>query len=64
MSTMMLLAAASVAAQQPAAKPVASCKADGKCGGMAYTGESFVACKRDDRGFGTNCPTVGCISLP
>jgi len=45
-------------------KDVASCKADGKCGGMAYTGESFVACKRDDRGFGTNCPTVGCISLP
>ncbi len=41
----------------------ASCMADPKCGGMPYKGESFVACKFDDRGFGQNCPTVGCKSL-
>jgi hypothetical protein len=44
-------------------RDVASCKADSRCGGMAYTGESLVACKRDARGFGENCPTVGCVSL-
>jgi hypothetical protein len=41
---------------------VASCKADARCGGMPYRGESFVACKHDARGFGENCPTVGCVS--
>jgi hypothetical protein len=44
-------------------KDVASCRADPRCGGIAYRGESFAACQLDDRGFGTNCPTVGCISL-
>lgn len=42
---------------------VALCKADARCGGMPYRGESFVACKLDARGFGENCPTVGCVSL-
>jgi len=44
-------------------KDVASCKADNGCGGIAYQGESLVACKRDARNFGINCPTVGCVSL-
>jgi hypothetical protein len=30
---------------------------------MRYRGESVVRCLFDARGFGTNCPTVGCISL-
>jgi hypothetical protein len=44
-------------------RDVASCRADPRCGGRPYTGESVVACKRDARGFGENCPTVGCVSL-
>jgi hypothetical protein len=42
---------------------VDSCRADDRCGGLPYRGESFAACQFDDRGFGTNCPTVGCVSL-
>src|SRR6478736_5901051 len=38
---------------------VASCRADARCGGRAYAGESVVACRSDARGFGLNCPTVG-----
>ncbi len=43
-------------------KDAASCKADARCNGMRYRGESVVACQYDARGFATNCPTVGCIS--
>jgi hypothetical protein len=43
-------------------KDAASCKADPRCVGMPYRGESVVACQYDARGFGTNCPTVGCKS--
>lgn len=43
-------------------KNVDACKADPKCVGMPYRGESVVACQYDERGFGTNCPTVGCKS--
>ncbi len=43
-------------------KDVATCRADKKCKGMKYTGESLVACKDDGTGFTSNCPTVGCIS--
>ena len=42
----------------------ASCKADPKCFGMPYRGESVVACILDTRGFASNCPTVGCTSTP
>ena len=42
---------------------LASCRADPRCGGKAFHGESLVACSFDERGFGTNCPTVGCESL-
>ncbi len=42
----------------------AACKADMRCYGLPYRGESFVACRFDQRGFGLNCPTVGCISKP
>ena len=45
-------------------KDVASCKGDPACFGMPYRGESLVACKFDERGFATNCPTVGCTSAP
>ncbi len=41
-------------------KSTATCKADRKCYGMPYKGESFVACIFDERGFASNCPTVGC----
>ncbi len=41
---------------------VASCRADARCKGMKYRGESVVACKDDGSGFATNCPTVGCLS--
>jgi hypothetical protein len=44
-------------------KDTASCRADPRCGGIPYRGESVVACKLDARGFGENCPTVGCVSL-
>jgi len=40
----------------------ASCRADARCVGMPYRGESFVACQPDGHGFWTNCPAVGCIS--
>ena len=43
-------------------RDTASCKADARCKGMRYRGESVVACKYDERGFATNCPTVGCTS--
>ncbi|MDQ0468976.1 hypothetical protein [Labrys wisconsinensis] len=41
---------------------VESCRRDQACTGMAYRGESLIACRRDERGFGLNCPTVGCKS--
>ncbi|HMF42811.1 MAG TPA: hypothetical protein VKQ32_19200 [Polyangia bacterium] len=44
-------------------KDLTSCRADPRCGGRPYSGESVVACKFDGRGFGENCPTVGCVSL-
>jgi len=44
-------------------KDLTSCRADPRCGGRAYAGESVVACRLDARGFGENCPTVGCVSL-
>lgn len=43
-------------------KDVESCKADPKCVGMPYRGESAVVCEYDARVFGKNCPTVGCRS--
>src|SRR5512146_488043 len=39
-----------------------SCRADPRCQGMPYRGESVVACVPDGKGFWTNCPAVGCIS--
>jgi hypothetical protein len=42
----------------------ADCKADARCYGMPYRGESVVACIVDERGFAANCPTVGCTSTP
>ena len=45
-------------------RDVASCRADERCVGMRYRGESVVACMFDARGFATNCPTVGCMSIP
>jgi hypothetical protein len=42
----------------------AACRADPKCYGMAYRGESVVPCILDERGFASNCPTVGCTSTP
>jgi len=44
-------------------KDAASCKADSACFGMPYRGESLVACQSDERGFASNCPTVGCTSV-
>jgi hypothetical protein len=43
-----------------------SCKRDRQCYGVAYRGESVVACVDDGqrRGFSSNCPTVGCTSAP
>ena len=43
-------------------KDVDSCKADKRCKGMPYQGESVVACIDDGSGFSPNCPPVGCIS--
>jgi hypothetical protein len=43
-------------------KNVAECRADPKCKGMPYRGESVAGCQYDDAGYATNCPTVGCIS--
>ena len=42
-------------------KTADSCRADARCAGMTYRGEG-PECKIDERGFSTNCPTVGCIS--
>jgi hypothetical protein len=41
-----------------------ACKADPRCYGMPYRGESVVPCILDPRGFASNCPTVGCTSTP
>ena len=41
-----------------------ACRADPACYGLPYRGESAVACRLDARGFGANCPTVGCTSTP
>jgi hypothetical protein len=43
-------------------KDLSSCKADKRCKGMPYAGESVIACSDDGSGFSPNCPTVGCIS--
>jgi hypothetical protein len=45
-------------------RDTAACKADPACYGMPYRGESFVPCVLDQRGFSSNCPTVGCTSTP
>ena len=39
-----------------------SCRADSRCRGLPYLGESVVACEPDGHGFWTNCPAVGCVS--
>src|SRR4029450_7547604 len=39
-----------------------SCRADPKCKGMPYRGESVERCKEDLEGFWTNCTSVGFIS--
>ena len=43
-------------------RSVAACRADAACRGLPYRGESVVRCELDARGFGRNCPTVGCVS--
>ncbi|MFO0669848.1 MAG: hypothetical protein U0235_09525 [Polyangiaceae bacterium] len=43
-------------------KNTAECRADPKCKGRPYRGESVIACKDDGSGFSPNCPSVGCIS--
>jgi hypothetical protein len=43
---------------------VTACRADPACYGMPYHGESLVSCIVNERGFGSNCPTVGCTSTP
>src|SRR5436190_3920276 len=43
-------------------KDTDTCKADPACEGIPYRGESVEACIRDERGFASNCPTVGCRS--
>jgi len=43
-------------------KNTAACQADLKCYGMPYKGEPLIACMVDERGFASNCPTVGCTS--
>lgn len=40
----------------------AACRADARCIGMRYRGESVVACQPDGKGFWSNCPAVGCVS--
>jgi hypothetical protein len=42
----------------------AACRADLACFAMPYRGESVVPCLRDERGFASNCPAVGCTSTP
>ena len=39
-----------------------ACRADPRCAGLPYRGESVVACSPDGHGFWINCPAVGCIS--
>ena len=39
-----------------------SCRADRKCRGLPYRGESVEACMEDGSGFWKNCPAVGCVS--
>jgi len=41
---------------------IAECKRDPKCVGLVYFGESYAVCRADERDFGLNCPTVGCIT--
>src|SRR4030095_7299559 len=41
---------------------VPECQLDPECVGMPYPGEYLLGCRVDERGFGTNCPTVGCLS--
>ena len=41
-----------------------SCRADPRCIGLPYRGESVIACLPDGHGFWSNCPAVGCISRP
>ncbi len=43
-------------------KNITDCRADRRCVGMRYRGESAIACEFDSAGFGTNCPTVGCVT--
>jgi hypothetical protein len=38
------------------------CRADPRCKGMPYRGESVVACMSDGKGFWSNCHATGCIS--
>jgi len=40
----------------------ASCRANARCAGLLYRGESLVACVPDGHGFWRNCPAVGCVS--
>jgi hypothetical protein len=39
-----------------------ACRADPRCHGIKYRGESVVACSADGTGFWSNCPAVGCVS--
>lgn len=39
-----------------------ACRADPRCEGRVYRGESFVPCRLDERCFASNCATVGCLS--
>jgi hypothetical protein len=39
-----------------------ACRADDRCRGMPYRGESLVACNPDGKGFWSNCPAVGCLA--
>lgn len=43
-------------------KNMQECKADSGCQGIRYRGESVVQCLFDEKGYATNCPTVGCAS--
>jgi hypothetical protein len=45
-------------------KSADACRTDPKCYGMPYRGESLIACMYDERGYASNCPTVGCTSRP
>ena len=41
-----------------------ACRADPRCMGLPYRGESVVPCVADGRGFSGNCPAVGCVTAP